>query len=204
MRRRFFPSRAVQRIPGPRVALGMQVHPSAPAAPVQASGGACACDVAGVALLPDFIGHPWYEEGRRAVASTDQATAYAPVFEGWRLVSTYVDIPAPWDEWGAPLTMRAVVIGSTTCSVDWTWVVDVPELPPGAYGSEGWWDGVELQVQDGTLLITVLQGDSSADWYAPPWWATVTATATCAGVPVGSVTLMPGFQLENLESENNA
>ncbi len=199
-RRRFFPSKLAQQVPGRTVELEMQLQPQQEVVP---PAGACSCDVLGVALFPDILPATggYYEGEETPVFQTRSGigweSVYRPIFDGWRLVGGYVPIQSPWSEMGPVLTLRALVVGTSLCDVEWAWTLDTPELPMGAYGS--WWDGVTVEVQSGALKITVLSGEIDAS-VSDPWWASLSITASCAGTEIGQIQLRPGFNLSSAET----
>ena len=182
MRRRFFPGQPVQTTPGKTVELEVQLRPEAPvpepAAPAP-SPGDCVCKVVGPALLIDPRSPGG--EGQNHMRET---------FAGWRMVKASVPISA-W----SPSTWRAIVAGYPACDISWTWSLEVPDLPSsGDY--ESYWLGVEVVEQDGTLRITVLEGE--IHWainYSALWEATLTLNAFCNGAEAGTLILKPSFNI---------
>ena len=200
-RRRFFPTKRVQQVPGRTVELELEIKPKVPG--VVCPPGACECDVDGVAWFGD-----WYatnsmpEDTWRSGAYSAKGVAqgmYEPDSATWqlggRLVSSYTDINAPGEAEVVLNLWRAVVLGRTLCDVQWTWSLNVPAFPPSE-GFSPWWDGIEVTEQAGSLLVRVGDG-AEYPWDGQPWWAELTATATCAGEAVGTLVLRPGFNLWN-------
>ena len=193
-RRRFFPQRPAQGVPGQTLALETLLRPEA--APQRAAA-ACSCDTLGVALvadyLPDAYGVPGEPPGYVWVSNY----VYAPRLAGWRVTGGYVSVPNTYE---APLQLRAVLIGATLCAVEWHWTLDVPPIPGGGYGGPGgayeasWWGGLEVEPQGNALGLTVLQGGF---YGGDTWWAELRATASCAGQPVGELVLRPGTGLSS-------
>lgn len=184
MRRRFFPGQPVQTTPGKTVELEVQLRPEVPeATPEPQLAGDCECNVGGVALLVELNadqsdGNSWQ--------STD-TTVVRPRREGWRLVGAYTPISGGYYP-GRP-QFRAVLAGLTTCNVTWTWTLDVPPFVENQ-GYVQWWDGVDVVEQDGTLLVTLLEGFVYPP-YGTAWWAELRMQASCAGETVGTLVLRP-------------
>lgn len=194
-RRRFFPSKRVQQVPGRSVELDVQLQPN-----TECAGGACECDVDGVAWLGDWFF--WRSELQPAYMVKPTPTNAWMLPSGSRVDATnkwltgcYLEIPPEYsDQWESEselVSLRAMVMGRTLCDVKWTWSLNTPELPDGEVYSS-WWDGLEVKEQSGTLLVRVLPG---VYWGETAWWAELTATATCAGKPVGTLVMRPGFNL---------
>lgn len=184
MRRRFFPGQPVQTTPGKTVELEVQLRPEVPeATPEPQLAGDCECNVGGVALLVELNadqsdGNSW---------QSTYTTVVRPRREGWRLVGAYTPI-SWWDYPGRP-QFRAVLAGLTTCNVTWTWTLDVPPFVENQ-GYVQWWDGVDVVEQDGTLLVTLLDGFVYPP-YGTAWWAELRMQASCAGETVGTLVLRP-------------
>lgn len=195
VRRRFFPAKRAQAIPGPRVELAATLQPAAPpvAAPAPPPKSGCICDVAGVGWFPDW--QVWCDNNTNGhVAAVDSSVMSSqlwpivvpPTQEGL-LQGAYTHIP---QQYGDKPRFRGMVIGKSLCDIHWTWTLDVPEMPrQGSY--VGWWDGIEIKEQDGTIVVRVLEGGDdyivSDDVYN--WFAELKATATCAGIAVGTLKL---------------
>ena len=176
-RRRFFPATPVQRVPGRTVELEMQLRPEPQLA------GDCECNVGGVALLvvlnaDQSDGHSW---------QSTYTTVVRPRREGWRLVGAYT--PISWGYYPGRPQFRAVLAGLTTCNVTWTWTLDVPPFVENQ-GYVQWWGGVDVVEQDGTLLVTLLEGFVYPP-YGTAWWAELRMQASCAGETVGTLVLRP-------------
>ena len=184
MRRRFFPGQPVQTTPGKTVELEVQLRPEVPeATPEPQLAGDCECNVGGVALLVELNadqsdGNSW---------QSTYTTVVRPRREGWRLVGAYTPISGGYDP-GRP-QFRAVLAGLTTCNVTWTWTLDVPPFVENQ-GYVQWWDGVDVVEQDGTLLVTLLEGFVYPP-YGTAWWAELRMQASCAGETVGTLVLRP-------------
>lgn len=213
-RRRFFPAKRVQRAPGQVVQLDMQLHPQGTqpvATPPPPPAGGCECDVEGVAWYGDWFSwegvdsREWMSGAYLYEGTAHDMREMPGSVSGWggRLVGAYVDIPSG----ETPSIWRGVVLGRTLCDVQWTWTVDVPPFSLGAgdddgdsdSGFEPYWQGLTIEAVGGTLLVNVGFG-WDYDWNAPPWWAELRATATCAGKPVGTLVLRPGFNFWNSET----
>ena len=203
-RRRFFPSKRVQQEPGRTVELDLQLKPEG--AKVECPPGSCVCDVDGVAWFGDWYATPsmendWRIGVRSATGAATQGMVEPEGFAwrvGGRVVGAYVDIEPPDEAEPRPHIWRAVVLGRTLCDVQWTWSLDVPEFP-SFDGFIPWWDGIEVTELAGSLLVRVGDG-YDFPWEGEAWWATFRATATCAGEPVGTLELRPGFNLWNTET----
>ncbi len=184
MRRRFFPGQPVQTTPGKTVELEVQLRPEVPeATPEPQLAGDCECNVGGVALLVELNadqsdGNSW---------QSTYTTVVRPRREGWRLVGAYTPISGGYYP-GRP-QFRAVLAGLTTCNVTWTWTLDVPPFVENQ-GYVQWWDGVDVVEQDGTLLVTLLEG-FVYPLYGTAWWAELRMQASCAGETVGTLVLRP-------------
>ena len=184
MRRRFFPGQPVQTTPGKTVELEVQLRPEVPeATPEPQLAGDCECNVGGVALLVELNadqsdGNSW---------QSTYTTVVRPRREGWRLVDAYTPISGGYYH-GRP-QFRAVLAGLTTCNVTWTWTLDVPPFVENQ-GYVQWWDGVDVVEQDGTLLVTLLEGFVYPP-YGTAWWAELRMQASCAGETVGTLVLRP-------------
>lgn len=184
MRRRFFPGQPVQTTPGKTVELEVQLRPEVPeATPEPQLAGDCECNVGGVALLVELNadqsdGNSW---------QSTYTTVVRPRREGWRLVGAYTPISGGYYP-GRP-QFRAVLAGLTTCNVTWTWTLDVPPFVENQ-GYVQWWDGVDVVEQDGTLLVTLLEGFVYPP-YGTAWWAELRMQASCAGETVGTLVLRP-------------
>lgn len=184
MRRRFFPGQPVQTTPGKTVELEVQLRPEVPeATPEPQLAGDCECNVGGVALLVELNadqsdGHSW---------QSTYTTVVRPRREGWRLVGAYTPISEGYYP-GRP-QFRAVLAGLTTCNVTWTWTLDVPPFVENQ-GYVQWWGGVDVVEQDGTLLVTLLEGFVYPP-YDTAWWAELRMQASCAGETVGTLVLRP-------------
>ena len=184
MRRRFFPGQPVQTTPGKTVELEVQLRPEVPeATPEPQLAGDCECNVGGVALLVELNadqsdGNSW---------QSTYTTVVRQRREGWRLVGAYTPISGGYYP-GRP-QFRAVLAGLTTCNVTWTWTLDVPPFVENQ-GYVQWWDGVDVVEQDGTLLVTLLEGFVYPP-YGAAWWAELRMQASCAGETVGTLVLRP-------------
>ena len=184
MRRRFFPGQPVQTTPGKTVELEVQLRPEVPeATPEPQLAGDCECNVGGVALLVELNAD---QSDGNAWQST-YTTVVRPRREGWRLVGAYTLISGGYYP-GRP-QFRAVLAGLTTCNVTWTWTLDVPPFVENQ-GYVQWWDGVDVVEQDGTLLVTLLEGFVYPP-YGAAWWAELRMQASCAGETVGTLVLRP-------------
>lgn len=195
-RRRFFPSRPAQQVPGGQVNLALQLQKAGQGTATAASvtppdtGG-----IVGVALFPALLqGVVYYDEPITAISGMRHVDEiYRPKFEGWRLVGGYVPIL----DAGRESAFDAVVIGYSSQAVAWTWTLDMPELPPYDYFDPGsgivTWDGVTVEQRDSSLRITVLEGQIPVS--GPPWWASLVCTASVGGEAVGRIVLRPGYQL---------
>lgn len=189
----------VQRSPNIGLTLRMQRKPVPAPATTNASGDAGP----NVFLLPDVVpvATEYYydpETGAplQASAGTGSQLFYRPVFDGWRLLGAYLHILNPFADRGGVHTLRAIALGVGTGSVTWSWTLDAGDMPHGSYSS--WWDGVELEEQDGTLRIRVLPGEM--DYTAGTWWATLTCTASVDGAEIGRIVLRPGFNFDDVGS----
>ncbi|MFV0679425.1 hypothetical protein [Ottowia sp.] len=192
LRRRFFPSRTAQQVPGQTVQVEVQLRPEATAAAPAASASAdgCACDADGVAWFSDWSG--WSEgEWGASVWSVQRAVASGATYsdETWqwtadRLVAGYAEINNEVTQ-----VWRAVVLGRTLCDVQWTWADDASGLPAGAQ-----WAGLVVEQVGASLRVSVGPGWPAGGSDAQ-WWGELTATATCGGETVGTLILRPGFNL---------
>ena len=184
MRRRFFPGQPVQTTPGKTVELEVQLRPEVPeATPEPQLAGDCECNVGGVALLMELNA----DQGEATSWQSTYTTVVRPRREGWRLVGAYTPISGEY--YPERPRFRAVLAGLTTCNVTWTWTLDTPPFPDNQ-GYAQWWDGVEVVEQDGTLLVTVLEGLVYPP-YGASWWAELRMQASCAGETVGTLVLRP-------------
>ena len=194
-RRRFFPARRVQQVPGQRVELEMQLRAEAPApapVPKEEPPAACECDVDGPALLPD-----WHSNAGTVLYSTqhpefghvdnhgNRALVYRMRNEGGRVVRAAVQIDT-----FEPTTLRAVLLGRTLVDVAWTWEIDAPDLPYNTI-----WSGVEVQQDSHSVGIKVLTGDMPMGDIPSRWRATLTLRASCGGKPAGQIVLQMGCGL---------
>ena len=207
VRRRFFPAQRVQRTPGQTVKVDMQLHPLVKV-PEPVVAGDCQCDVVGPAWLGDWYSWDWVnpEDPDRLIEWSNGGYGGPGLGKdfpaegmtlGGRVVGQYVPIQNEM-----PVLYRGVLVGRTLCNVQWTWTLDTPPLEPMV--EEGstwypWWDGVEVTDVSGTLLVHVLTG-YDYPWSAAPWWATLRATATCGGEPVGALELRMGWNFWNTEA----
>lgn len=201
-RRRFFPSTKTQGVPGKSVDISVHLQPvsqSTPATPASSGGGGSGS----VALLPDLLpyaGEFYYDPESgfplQATPGLWRLNVLRPAFSGWRVVGGYVPIQPPSDEGARKSTLRAVALGADAGNVTWSWSLDTPAFPSASYIA--WWDGVSLEVQDGTLKITVLPGEIE-DW-ADQWWATLTCIASSGGAELGRIILRPGLNLSDYGS----
>ena len=198
-RRRFFPSRPAQQLPGRSVELGLQLSKSGQAVP--SAGNAAPSDTAGIvgvalfpAMLPylDSDFHP--TEPVVALLGMQDTTLLRPYFESWRLVGGYVGISN-----SGPYVFDAVVIGSSAQAVTWTWTLDIPEeLPPYNFYDPAdtgvvSWQGMTVEEQAGGLRITVLAGELPVA--GPSWYASLTCIASVGEEVVGRIAVRPGFTL---------
>lgn len=190
-RRRFFPSRPAQQVPGGQANLALQLQKAGQgAAAASNSVPPDTAGIVGVALLPAVLESDYYyDEPMFAVSGIRYIESlYRPLFAGWRLVGCYVPILNS----GRESVFDAVVIGYSSQAVTWTWSLDVPDLPdPDPYTVS--WDGVDVQQRDSTLRIRVLPGESPLS--GPPWWASLVCTASVGSAVVGRIVLRPGFLL---------
>lgn len=184
MRRRFFPGQPVQTTPGKTVELEVQLRPEVPeATPEPQLAGDCECNVGGVALLVELNADQSHSNSWQSTYTT----VVRPRREGWRLVGAYTPISGGYYP-GRP-QFRAVLAGLTTCNVTWTWTLDVPPFVENQ-GYVQWWGGVDVVEQDGTLLVTLLEGFVYPP-YDAAWWAELRMQASCAGETVGTLVLRP-------------
>lgn len=180
LRRRFFPSTPVQQAPGQTVQLEVQMRPEVlEPMPEPQLAGDCECNVGGVALLMELNA----DQGE----ATSYTTVVRPRREGWRLVGAYTPISGGY--YPERPRFRAVLAGLTTCNVTWTWTLDVPPFVENQDYVQ-WWDGVDVVEQDGTLLVTLLEGFVYPP-YGTAWWAELRMQASCAGETVGTLVLRP-------------
>lgn len=193
LRRRFFPSTPVQQAIGQTVKLEVQLRPDAPvAAPTRAPApepSDCTCDVAGLLIAPEIRPQPGSELGGGWGAAEGYAYISRPRIEDGLVTGCYYEIPSG-DPGNLP-ALRFMVIGRTLCNVDWTWELTRPPFPPppGEDWDPQYWNGVDVQEQGGSLLVTVQGGRIYAE---VPWWAELTATATCGGELLGAIVLRLG------------
>lgn len=202
-RRRFFPSTKSQVIPGKTVDISVRMQPAGKSTSAASSSTGGGGGSGGVALLPDLLpyagefyydpenGFPW-----QATSGLWWQNVLRPSFAGWRVVGGYVAIQPPSAEGAGKSTLRAVALGADAGNVSWSWSLDTPAFPSASYIA--WWDGVSLEVQDGTLKITVLPGEIE-DW-ADQWWATLTCIASAGGAEIGRIVLRPGLNLSDYGS----
>ena len=171
-RRRFFPARSVQQVPGQTVDLQVRLRPAAaPAAAPAPSGGGSGGDGVGPALLVE----PWDYTAHRDIVNR--------TYDDWRVVAGDVEISG---ELAQPF--RAVYVGGSS-DIDWAWELDRSPLDEGAVGA---WDGVTVEVQDGTALITVAFGYVTVETFMH---AVLTLTASLNGETLGTVSLRLAFNL---------
>lgn len=183
-RRRFFPSTKVQQDPAQSVELEVQLRPEVPEPmPEPQLAGDCECNVGGVALLVELNA----DQGEAEFWQYTYTMVVRQRREGWRLVGAYTPISEGYYS-GRP-QFRAVLAGLTTCNVTWTWTLDVPPFVENQ-GYVQWWDGVDVVEQDGTLLVTLLEGYVYPP-YGTAWWAELRMQASCAGETVGTLVLRP-------------
>lgn len=184
LRRRFFPSTPVQQAPGQTVQLEVQMRPEVlEPMPEPQLAGDCECNVGGVALLMELNA----DQGEATSWQSTYTTVVRPRREGWRLVGAYTPISGEY--YPERPRFRAVLAGLTTCNVTWTWTLDVPPFVENQ-GYVQWWDGVDVVEQDGTLLVTLLEGFVYPP-YGTAWWAELRMQASCAGETVGTLVLRP-------------
>ena len=186
LRRRFFPSTPVQQAPGQTVQLEVQMRPEVlEPMPEPQLAGDCECNVGGVALLMELNA----DQGEATSWQSTYTTVVRPRREGWRLVGAYTPITISGEYYPERPRFRAVLAGLTTCNVTWTWTLDVPPFVENQ-GYVQWWDGVDVVEQDGTLLVTLLEGFVYPP-YGTAWWAELRMQASCAGETVGTLVLRP-------------
>lgn len=184
LRRRFFPSTPVQQAPGQTVQLEVQMRPEVlEPMPEPQLAGDCECNVGGVALLMELNA----DQGEATSWQSTYTTVVRPRREGWRLVGAYTPISGEY--YPERPRFRAVLAGLTTCNVTWTWTLDVPPFVENQDYVQ-WWDGVDVVEQDGTLLVTLLEGFVYPP-YGTAWWAELRMQASCAGETVGTLVLRP-------------
>lgn len=184
LRRRFFPSTPVQQAPGQTVQLEVQMRPEVlEPMPEPQLAGDCECNVGGVALLMELNA----DQGEATSWQSTYTTVVRQRREGWRLVGAYTPISGEY--YPERPRFRAVLAGLTTCNVTWTWTLDVPPFVENQ-GYVQWWDGVDVVEQDGTLLVTLLEGFVYPP-YGTAWWAELRMQASCAGETVGTLVLRP-------------
>ncbi|AVO33701.1 hypothetical protein [Ottowia oryzae] len=175
-RRRFFPAQEAQRTLGAKVELEMQMRPEVPA-PAKSGGN---CEVGGAALFrdtPRIDGPHW----------SASAQLLQVVYQDWRITAGYCDMPSEWS-YPDEQAWRAVLVGPSLSGVDWSWTLEAPPLPNDPDYPPSWWDGMEVEVQDGTLRILVLPGRVQGPNDAPVW-AELRATASCGGARAGTIIL---------------
>lgn len=186
-RRRFFPSRPAQTVPGRTVELELRLQPGGGATGAVAGSGTGPS--AGVALFPAMEeSFHMAESGMRL-----QPWLQVPTFDEWRLTRAYVSILSSGET-----VFDAVVIGQAG-AVTWTWSLNQPdEFPPYNYHDPEdigpvSWEGVDVVQRDSTLRIRIKLGELPLS--GPAWWATLTCVASVGGEVVGQIMLRPGFLL---------
>ncbi|QIL81792.1 hypothetical protein G7047_19120 [Diaphorobacter sp. HDW4A] len=181
-RRRFFPATRAQQIPGNTVEVEFQLQPEAQAAAEPSEPGACQCDIYGAMWSIDIL-----QSGDGGYGSIYIEKAE---FQDSRLVSGYIWIPSMEV---SGVQIRASLLGRTLCDVSWRWELNTPPPPSGDYTVV--WDGVEIEEQGNTVLVTVLPGEYFG---TSLWFAELKLTAICAGEEVATLNMNPGFNLQNL------
>lgn len=172
-RRRFFPARSVQQVPGQTVGLQVRLLPQVAAAVAEpASGGG---DGGGTGVGPALLVEPWDYTAHRDIVNR--------TYDDWRVVAGDVEINP---ELAQPF--RAVYVGGSA-DIDWAWELDRSPLDEGAIGD---WGGVTVEVQDGTALITVAYGYATVETFMH---AVLTLTASLGGETLGTVSLRLAFNL---------
>ena len=187
--------RVIQRTPDLGIKIKLQRLPVAEVqVPAQADAPALTL---GVMLLPDFVPGLDFEPEFEFYAASGLFYGWLlrPEFEAWRLIGGYTHIESPWQTSKGQTTLRAIALADAS-EVSWKWTLDMPALPTDAsYGT--YWDGVEIEEQDGTLKITVLPGEYSG---SEQWWATLTCIASAGATELGRVVLRPGLNLNDYGS----
>lgn len=163
-RRRFFPARPVQQVPGRTVDMTGRLKP-VPEVPAPAATGGGGGDVVGVAWLLD-------------PPENSISTAANMVKEGWRVVSLDWEMNGELEG-----NVRAVPVGAS--DVEWTWVIDETPLGPGS-GVDWEWAGFTVTVQDGTALVTLGLGSVTDSTFR---YASILLTAMQNGELVGELSM---------------
>ena len=182
-RRRFFPARRVQTVPGRSVELEMQLRPGA-AAPEPAAlppappeppppAGGCVCDVHGVAWLvhPESIGDWW------AVMDTFDA------------IGRVTHLTAQVSPYGMTRHLVGVIEGVTLCDASWEYVWELPPPLPAWGPYDDAWLGHETTVR-GNIIDVQLHGLASPNAdreVLDAWRARLIARAYCGGEQVGEL-----------------
>ncbi len=192
-RRRFFPARAVQQVPGETVEFGVQLRKQGAVAAVKA----CECEVLGVAWFgtltsagadlstsPDdddpalVVAHDWLPSWAADLTTKwvrpegDDPDRLPPEGPGTRCVAVRTDASERAALFGA-------IIGAQLGAVRWVLRWDNPGDTPARSGR-----GQEAVVAGNGLWIAITGGLPDG----PPT-ETLTATATCNGSHVGTLTL---------------
>lgn len=216
-RRRFFPAKGAQTVPGATAQVQVQLQPPGKgeaAAPI-------AADIAGPALLPEWR----YEMGAGRVkvpySEWDEWALENEWGEGtywyWKKEppaikhgSGYVLPAAQWSEDGRmtrcwvnlgeikrPLRFRAVLLGRAMSDVQWTASLDAPALPSNWSRELGelWPGGVDVEDEGHSLLIRVHPGKAGGGGQGS-WTAALTLTASAGGQEVGTLTLHLGWRVK--------
>lgn len=215
-RRRFFPARPVQRVPGQRVELEVQLRAEVPVVAMPAKASGCVCDVAGVTwfdptgigwTLPSYIGGgyssplieshgvyvapgpvggPNYETWVGSPVDFDGGGAAAPIVS-----STFFCTQVFIDRWEGETSLNVLIggaVGAALCDVQWAFEWDHARDPSDpSIGRLG------LGVRPvGNMFYVHPTGLDPIETLAEGLYLdTLTATARCGGdaSPVGVLTL---------------
>lgn len=192
MRRRFFPSRRVQRVPGQQVALEVQLRPEAP---VPAPADECVCDVAGARWLwslgPGDAGWQeepdgtWLRSGSSLFMSSasiwhgtpDRFDRAGTPLEGPGFRCVHIDIAY---ELGTPGVFVGVIQGQALCDAGWDLAWEHASGADPALSSRG-----HRAVAAGNMVYVypaINNGNSDEE-------DTLVARAQCSGQVVGEISM---------------
>jgi len=168
IRRRFFPSKTAQRIPGHSVDVEVQLTPAG------AAEAACQCEVDSVIWVP-------LAREMRDEEELDYSWLELPGFNGENLQSLEVQLREIY--WGGGVSeYLALPIGPSVCGVEWQWQWSASAAPDGTPWEK--WSAVE---QIGPYLKVALTYPLEEYFYAEQWEITLTAAAMCNGATIGPV-----------------
>ncbi len=219
-RRRFFPAKGAQTIPGRVAQVQVQLQPLAKAA----AAAPFTADLAGPTLLPEWR----YIIGTERKKVADEGYEWAlsdpeSYYWHWEEVESHIvkhgsgyTMPAAqWSEDGRmtrcwvnlgeiarPLRFRAVLLGRAMRDVQWTANLDTSMPWPAAWRKslgELWPGGVDVEDEGHSLLIRVHPGTGPQN--AGNWAAALTMTASAGGKDVGTLTLHMGWRTKPLAQQ---